>query len=138
MFLPFLGCFLCDENERCANKDTTVFCDFEMSKSPIAAVAQIVYRGFTQARCLDYFDRFKWSLGIYCEASYFCAFGIDLARSYHSLRSDENSVNLPVDEICKVIVQKDQHSCDEVFELFEDIGLIPGKQNLKQESLKFC
>ena len=109
--------------ETCSNLDQVMICDFEIPNKPVAQIVKVPLGGVNTAQCWTRLTEFKWDIGIICAQSHFCGLGIDMEGNYFDLSTDL----APLEGSCKVVVNKNEYTCDKVKHQMHSNGIIKGQ-----------
>ena len=121
-------------SKSCVKKSDVNFCDYTVSAEAIAKFPIVQKSGITLSTCLNEFENFNWSLGIYCSDLSFCGLGFDLTLDYRSLWDREEFS--PAKRSCIVLTDVKEQTCEEVASQFSSAGLSSSKLNkLKSSNL---
>ena len=116
-----------EDPDECSVLKNTVYCDYIIGKQPIARLVAVVHAGVTIDQCMDQTMEFRWEFAVYCPESFFCGFGVDLERKYHSGLPNA-AVYGPTDETCRVILtESDTSSCESLETKLHQSGITRGE-----------
>ena len=109
-------------SQKCTKKGDTQICLFTIPAEPITFFTNIKLLGESLETCLNHFGAFNWDVAIYCEELQFCGLGLDLTLDYRS-RWERKRFS-PAENICQVIVNKKEASCEETISNIQRAGLL--------------
>ncbi len=115
--------FCADGSPSCEDRGTATLCEVSLPKQPVTDIIQVKYFGVTLHQCQHKMDTFQWPLAVYCQSSWFCGFGIDFTRNFHSSIQSEFA---PLREPCQLIVKTDMESCHDVIDRMYSSGVLKG------------
>ncbi len=126
VLISLLNCGACENKflPDCLRRKYVNSCGFNVTKFPVTAITEVSHTGLSVERCANRFERFFWSLGVYCPSSRFCGFGINLDEDYYSLSGAASTE--PLDEICYLVVNKFKYDCDSLQKTLLKVGILEG------------
>ena len=102
-----VGCF-----KSCDGRAEKAVCEVPVSSEPIVHYILTQRLGISLQTCLNVFDTFDWSVGVYCPSVQFCGLGLDISLDY-STRWNRKAF-LPSKHECFLITDIKVATCAEL------------------------